>query len=367
MRDLTNTPYKQFIWFIAEVVEAITDADKFGRVRLRILGFHSEDTPKDKLPLALVMNGGAARLVEKQWVVGFFLDGALAQQPFVLGTVGSAIGNPAKVNSEENKGPNQNTSKGNVQSLLAAIEAARKKLNSAILSNGDIAGAQKELDDLLAQLKQAESAAAAASNVPIGAPNGIYPDSFPANGTYNFSYQAVPQSASSPYGVSATSNSQLFKNIVIHDTGSDNAEAIVKYGQQIDETRGGSFGYHFVIAKDGTVIQAAPLNVRTNHVLGASSGYENSNSIGIALASTGNDYTPAQLDSLAKLTQDVGNNFGISSSNIQRHAAIQSDKNPTEGKIAYEYVINKFVNPTKGATIATSTSANTALPAKFGP
>jgi hypothetical protein len=367
MRDLTNTPYKQFIWFIAEVVETITDTDQLGRVRIRVLGFHSEDTPNDKLPLALVMNGGAARLVEKQWVVGFFLDGALAQQPFVLGTVGSAIGNPAKVNSQENPGPNQNTSKGSVQSLLAAVEAARQKLKRAQTAGGDIAAAQQELDNLLTQLKRAESEASAASNVPIGAPNSIYPDSFPTNGTYNFSYQAVSQSASSPYGVAATSNSQLFKNIVIHDSGSDNAEATVKYGQQIDNTRGGSFGYHFVIAKDGTVIQAAPLNVRTNHVLGASSGYENSNSIGIALASTGNDYTQAQLDSLAKLTQDVGNNFGIASSNIQRHAAIQSDKNPTEGKIAYEYVINKFVNPNKGATIATSTSTNTTLPAKFGP
>ena len=105
MRDLTNTPYKQFIWFIAEIVETNTDTDQLGRVRIRVLGFHSEDTPNDKLPLALVMNGGAARLVEKQWVVGFFLDGAMAQQPFVLGTVGSAIGNPAKVNSNQNPGP----------------------------------------------------------------------------------------------------------------------------------------------------------------------------------------------------------------------------------------------------------------------
>jgi hypothetical protein len=37
MRDLTNTPYKQFIWFIAEVVETITDTDQLGRVRIRVL------------------------------------------------------------------------------------------------------------------------------------------------------------------------------------------------------------------------------------------------------------------------------------------------------------------------------------------
>jgi hypothetical protein len=329
MRDLTNTPYKQFIWFIAEVVETITDTDQLGRVRIRVLGFHSEDTPNNKLPLALVMNGGAARLVEKQWVVGFFLDGEFAQQPFVLGTVGSAIGNPAKVNSQENPGPNQNKSKGN-----SAADKDREAIDTG---------------------------------TPVGAPRGLYPDVFPNNGTYNFNYKGVPQSSTSPYGISATDNSEVFKNIIIHDSGSDNAEATVKYGQQVDQTRGGAFGYHFVIAKDGTVIQAAPLNVRTNHIVNATSGYENRNSIAIALASTGNRYTPAQLDSLAKLTQDVGNNFGISSSNIQRHATIQSDKSPTEAKIAYDFAINKFVNPTVGATIASSASTNTTLPTKFGP
>lgn len=161
MRDLTNTPYKQFIWFIAEVVEAITDTDQLGRVRIRVLGFHSEDTPRDKLPLALVMNGGAARLVEKQWVVGFFLDGAMAQQPFVLGTVGSAIGNSAKVNSQENPGPNEDRTKGTPKSLLQQVEDAKEKLRRAIVAGGDVVGAKEDLDKLEAKLKAAEAAEAA--------------------------------------------------------------------------------------------------------------------------------------------------------------------------------------------------------------
>lgn len=161
MRDLTNTPYKQFIWFIAEIVETNTDPNKLGRVRIRIYGFHSEDTPNDKLPLALVMNGGAARLVEKQWVVGFFLDGALAQQPFVLGTVGSAIGNPAKVSSQANPGPNQDKTNGTPKSLLQQVEDAREKLRRAIVSGGDVLRYKKELDKLEAKLKAAEAAEAA--------------------------------------------------------------------------------------------------------------------------------------------------------------------------------------------------------------
>ena len=317
MRDLTNTPYKQFIWFIAEVVETITDTDQLGRVRIRVLGFHSEDTPNNKLPLALVMNGGAARLVEKQWVVGFFLDGTFAQQPFVLGTVGSAIGNPAKVNSQENPGPNQNRT-------------------------------------------SADSSQPAASSQPVGV-TGIYPDVFPANGKYLFEYLGVPLSPKAPYGRVATANPQPFTNMVLHDTaGGGSGPDAVKGGQEV-RADGNAYGYHFYVDRNGKVFQGAPLNVRTNGVGQASPPYTNNNTINIGFinsgANVGNDPTPAQLKTAALLVQDVGNNFGIPKSNIASHGAVAVDdfdqkgrKSPTEALTAFNYAMKTYVNPSK-ATI----------------
>ena len=364
MRDLTNTPYKQFIWFIAEVVETITDTDQLGRVRIRVLGFHSEDTPNNKLPLALVMNGGAARLVEKQWVVGFFLDGEFAQQPFVLGTVGSAIGNPAKVSSQENPGPNQNTTKGSIQSIITAIDIAKEKLKRAA-NPGEYALAQAELNKLLEELKKAEAeAAAAASNVPattnppVGTATGLYPDVFPANGKYPFEYLGIPQSPNSPYGREATAAAQPFSHIVFHDTaGGGSGPSAVQGGQQIDPAKGYAAGYHFYIDRNGNVFQGAPLNVRTNGVLSSVAGYDNKNTINIAFinsgADMGNDPTPAQLKTGALLVQDVGNNFGIPKSNIVSHGTVSPHKSQTEAITAYNYAMKTYVDPPK-ATIPTS-------------
>ena len=325
MRDLTNTPYKQFIWFIAEIVDTNTDPDKLGRVRIRILGFYSEDTPRDKLPLALVMNGGAARLVEKQWVVGFFLDGAMAQQPFVLGTVGSAIGNPAKVNSQENPGPNQNRTSANVSQPTASQPTASQP-----------------------------TATQPAAPQPVGV-NGIYPDIFPTNGRYPFEYLGVPQSPKVPYGRDATADPQPFTNMVLHDTaGGGSGPDAVKGGQEV-RADGFAYGYHFYVDRNGKVFQGAPLNVRTNGIEPASAPYTNKNTINIAFINGGKDLgddpTTAQLKTAALLVQDVGNNFGIPKSNISTHGVVSvGRKSPTEALTAFNHAMKTYVNPSK-ATI----------------
>tara|TARA_Y100000114_G_scaffold51548_1_gene47026 strand:+ start:15935 stop:16840 length:906 start_codon:yes stop_codon:yes gene_type:complete len=90
-----------FIWFQG-VVEDRKDPDELGRVKVRCLGFHTEDKtelPTEDLPWAYpiqpitsaAMNGiGQTPLgpVEGTWVFGFFRDGESSQEPMILGTLG---------------------------------------------------------------------------------------------------------------------------------------------------------------------------------------------------------------------------------------------------------------------------------------
>ena len=89
-----------FQWFVG-VVEDRADPKTLGRLRVRCLGYHTEDLiklPTKDLPWAHVMNPitsatvsglGQSPLgaVEGSWVVGFFQDGADAQQPIIIGTL----------------------------------------------------------------------------------------------------------------------------------------------------------------------------------------------------------------------------------------------------------------------------------------
>ena len=89
-----------FQWFVG-VVEDRSDPKTLGRLRVRCLGYHTEDLiklPTKDLPWAHVMNPitsatvsglGQSPLgaVEGSWVVGFFQDGSDAQQPIIIGTL----------------------------------------------------------------------------------------------------------------------------------------------------------------------------------------------------------------------------------------------------------------------------------------
>lgn len=90
-----------FCWFQG-VVENRSDPEKLGRVKIRCLGFHTEnkqELPTEDLPWAYpvqpitsaAMSGiGEAPIgpVEGTWVFGFFRDGESAQEPMFLGTLG---------------------------------------------------------------------------------------------------------------------------------------------------------------------------------------------------------------------------------------------------------------------------------------
>ena len=89
-----------FTWFVG-VVEDRNDPQKLGRLRVRCLGYHTEDLtklPTSDLPWAHVMNpitsatvSGVGQTplgcVEGTWVVGWFTDGSDAQQPMIMGTL----------------------------------------------------------------------------------------------------------------------------------------------------------------------------------------------------------------------------------------------------------------------------------------
>ena len=99
-----------FIWFTG-VVEDRNDPSKLGRVRVRCVGYHTDDKeriPTADLPWAHVMhpvtdpsmNGMGntpSFMVEGTWVVGFFMDAEDKQQPVIIGTLpGVPIDSPDK-------------------------------------------------------------------------------------------------------------------------------------------------------------------------------------------------------------------------------------------------------------------------------
>lgn len=101
-----------FVWFTG-VVEDRNDPTKLGRVRVRCVGYHTDDKtkiPTEDLPWAWVlqtvhtpsMNGMGHTpgfLVEGTWVVGFFRDPEMLQEPVILGSlpgVPEELGDPNK-------------------------------------------------------------------------------------------------------------------------------------------------------------------------------------------------------------------------------------------------------------------------------
>ena len=93
-----------FVWFVG-VVEDRNDPEALGRVRVRCVGFHTEDIsalPTTDLPWAHVMHpvtdpsmhgmgNSPSFLVEGTYVIGFFRDAQDKQQPIIIG---SLPGNP---------------------------------------------------------------------------------------------------------------------------------------------------------------------------------------------------------------------------------------------------------------------------------
>ena len=104
-----------FVWFVG-VVEDRLDPKFLGRLRVRCLGYHTEDLiklPTADLPWSHVLNPvtsatvsgvGQSPLgaVEGTWVIGFFRDGGAAQEAVIMGTLPGVPSNlPTKIEKNE--------------------------------------------------------------------------------------------------------------------------------------------------------------------------------------------------------------------------------------------------------------------------
>ena len=89
-----------FVWWFG-IVEDINDPVQLGRVRVRCIGWHTDDKdkiPTDSLPWAIPMfdvqsastkgvGTSPTGLLVGSWVLGFFIDGNRAQEPAILASI----------------------------------------------------------------------------------------------------------------------------------------------------------------------------------------------------------------------------------------------------------------------------------------
>lgn len=100
LNHIENLTSQSFHWFTG-VVEDIADPEQMGRVRVRCIGYHTQDKtqiPTSALPWSVVMTPiqsasmsgigqSATGILPGTWIVGFFRDGRSAQDPIVIGTI----------------------------------------------------------------------------------------------------------------------------------------------------------------------------------------------------------------------------------------------------------------------------------------
>ena len=140
-----------FVWWQG-VVEDRHDPLFLGRCRVRILGFHTENTtqmPSETLPWAYPIQPitSAAQTgvgtsptgpVEGTWVIGFFRDGEAAQEPVFFGTLGGIPDIPA---------PNPFRSKGFQDVRVTKAEIAANPDHPFLESSFRLLDAGTDIDD----------------------------------------------------------------------------------------------------------------------------------------------------------------------------------------------------------------------------
>ena len=157
--DITN-------WFTG-VVEDVNDPQQMGRVRVRCMGYHSDnktDIPTEHLPWATcimpVTSSGVSGigssptgLIAGSWVVGFFRDAKECQDPIIVGSVSSSSAvssvaaqqnqsffDPYNVSRTGNDIPASATSAGiaNSESYMNRLNARNRTFATGIATGGPL-------------------------------------------------------------------------------------------------------------------------------------------------------------------------------------------------------------------------------------
>jgi len=192
-----------FIWFVG-VVEDRADPKNLGRLRVRCLGYHTEDLvklPTADLPWAHVMNPitsatvsglGQTPLgaVEGSWVVGFFQDGEDAQMPVIIGTL---PGIPDALPDTEAKKGFQDTVNGVYPKYKNETDVNRLAVNDEDLPHSTltIRKADRTTDMGRADFDEVQTY--------LGNFGGSITHSIPGDDGTSFSEPAVPYKATYPH------------------------------------------------------------------------------------------------------------------------------------------------------------------------
>ena len=125
------------------------------------------------------------------------------------------------------------------------------------------------------------------------------------------------------------------KGIVLHRTTASTAQS------SISEFKNTGKGVHFIIDKDGTIMQLASLNFWTSHIGPPKHKdwvFRSTNTIGIEHVGrwfedteTWEDLTEEQIDASAWLVKSLMRNYDIAPYGVRNHEDLRSGKKPNEG------------------------------------
>lgn len=143
------------------------------------------------------------------------------------------------------------------------------------------------------------------------------------------------------YGRSATRGAQPYAGIVLHHA-RGTPESLVRYQHQGDPVRGGHFGYHLYVGRDGQTVQGAPGDRRINHIKGAAApqrrgaypNLSNRNALGVSLIGAEEGATPEQEAALQQLVPWLQTEHNIPRGDVYGHGELQTDRMATEGSLA---------------------------------
>lgn len=217
---------------------------------------------------------------------------------------------------------------GNLQPLPEAPEPVKptsgyKPVLPGIINPGENTAARPPLRTMSTYIEQSQNA----QTVPetINAVVQSYrsnPDSFKIDAS-------SIADVSTEVGKNWNFGSMKADSLVIHHTaGRGTREGVI----QTFKERG--YPAHFIIERDGTIVQVLGLNQRGQHTKNAEdgSGINNANSWGVEIiAKDDSDLAPVQVEAALKLANYL-EGYGLKRNRIVAHGAINRHKQATEGK-----------------------------------